>query len=285
MTISFVFILLEFFLFYVIPFLLIFDFPKKWLNNISVKISIPLLLIGTILIIFPFFSISINNREVYNNISIGLGTNIYGLVITILFIQRILDKHNIEKDIKEEKQKIIRFNSLTQISIADYITSFQDLTTPIGTTQNLNLNFSFEDIQYLYCSSLLITKLQKSKIMVFFENEKKLENDLLRMISEINFFYYPEIRDIIICFIKEIKENDVCDGIIANKKISAGNRTLGDLAVDMIKDNKNQDWITKFDNNLLRGNIIVPYVVLYKSLHKQISLIIEYQNLIKKVDK
>ncbi len=283
MIINLLFILLELIFFYVIPFLFIFDFPKKCFNTISVKISIPLFLIATLLIFFPFFPFSINNREVYNNISIGLGTNIYGLIITIMFIQRILDKHNLEKDIREEKEKIIRLNSLVQISITDYITSFQELTTPISKTQSLNLNFSFEDIQDLYYSSLLITKLQKSKIVVFYENEKKLENDLLRMLSEINFFHYPKIRDIIISFIKEIKMNDVCEGIIANKKITAGNKTLGDLAIEMIKDNKNQNWITKFDNNQLRGNIIVPYVVLYKSLHKQISLIIDYQNLIKQI--
>ena len=277
------FISLEFFLFFLIPFIFIFDFPKKCLNTISVKISIPLFLIGTVLIIFLFFPFNINKREVYNNISIGLGTNIYGLVITILFIQRMLDKHHLEKDVREEKEKIIRFNSLTQISITNYITSFQDLTTPIGKTQNLNLNFSFEDIQDLYYPSILITQLQKFKIMVFYENQKKLENDLLRMISEINFFHYPEIRDTILRFIKEIKENDVYEGIIANKNIAVGNKTLGDSAIDMIKNNKNQDWITKFDNNQLRGNIIVPYVVLYKSLHKQISLIIDYQNLIKNI--
>ena len=95
----------------------------SWLKTSAGKIAIILFIIATLLIsitFLAFFKQSSHFRDNFENILIGIGTNIVGIIITISFVQHIFDKQSEKKEKELEREKIIRFSQIMSFRIQKY---------------------------------------------------------------------------------------------------------------------------------------------------------------------
>ena len=107
----------------------------SWFKTSAGKITIVLFIIANSLIsitFLPFFKQSAHLRDNFENILIGIGTNILGIIVTISFVQHIFDKQS-EKNEKElEREKIIRFSQIMSFRLEKYFQVFAQITTPLS---------------------------------------------------------------------------------------------------------------------------------------------------------
>lgn len=245
------------------------------------SVIIILFAVGLILLLLSFLNIN----ETLKNIFIGLGTNIFGIVVTVLFVQRIIDKQDKINEKNEEKDKIIRFSRFMTIMIRRYTALFAQITIPISKfpkdkTPVLKTEFDFEDMKDLHKPCLLMSEGWKSAISTFYKQEKKLKDYMLRMLENIGFKYYPEIQKTLTDFIENSEAYDVSSAIINNET----DQRIIDTISNCFNDNQKEKWVEKFDSNDLHSNFMFNYVILYKLLKIEASLLIGYEREIEKIE-
>lgn len=150
-----------------------FLFPKigSWFKTCAGKLTVLLLIFCLILLgisFLPIFKTSSHLKDNFENIVIGIGTNIFGIIITVSFVQFILDKQNEKEERIAEKEKIIRFYQIMSFRIEKYFQVFAQITTPLSVFSQqqdkyINPDFKFEDMQDLYFPCLLIAPISSFK--------------------------------------------------------------------------------------------------------------------------
>lgn len=153
---------------------ILFSKISSWFKTSAGKLTVLLLFFCLVLLgisFLPIFKTSSHLRDNFENIIIGIGTNIFGIIITVSFVQFILDKQN-EKEARKA-EKIIRFYQIMSFRIEKYFQVFAQITTPLSVfsqqkEKQINLDFKFEDMKDLYFPCLLIAESQHSAISVFY---------------------------------------------------------------------------------------------------------------------
>lgn len=98
----------------------IISYLKKWISSAAGRISLILLFISIFLIVFACQSWDCLAEEMINNmrnILFGIATNLLGIIITVTFVQNVIDQQNLKKERKEETAKILRRHRIMQILI------------------------------------------------------------------------------------------------------------------------------------------------------------------------
>lgn len=263
---------------------------KKYLFN---KVRLILILIGIILIGVAFSPLGSFDEFTVNNVNsllISLGTNFIGIWITISFVQYFLDKQN-EKDEKhQEIATILRYNRVMNILLQRYFRYCFCVTTPIAARNKYvsftpNTEFVFSDMYDMYnTTAFAIDNIMEPAIVSFYKSEDKMYRYVHRMIENIPFKYNKNLAKILMN-ISEIRLTlDSKDAILGNMNSMPGERPLSETISEYIKSNAN-DWVKMFDMGQLQSNIMLPYVLLYKRLKKEIELFNEYQKCIEQLKK
>lgn len=268
---------------------------KFCIETASRKVTIILIAISLVffaIIIFLDYSnidfIFKLKNETLKNILIGLFTNLIGIIITISFVEYLFYKQNEKKEKENEIKTIKEYDIILSIFIEEYIKYYKCITTPSlerTKEKTLKVDFKFEDMCDLYEKSLYVdADLFKPAITLFYDAEEKVRNYMIREIENIEFKYHNKLKNIFIEFIKSSLNNDMRSIILGYINIKFGdNKAISDIQKD-IKDNSKHNWVDKFDKNELGSNLMLPYVILYKLLHKEIDLIFTYKNFIKNLD-
>ncbi len=263
----------------------------KWLNSVAGKVSIVVFVVAIILLIMAFSEWGNLDEIIANKINsflLGCATTLLGIIITISFVQHFIDKQNIKEERTDEILMIKRHDKIIKILIEEYIIYYYCITTPIQQrTEDVPLflkrDFSFKDMQDLYSPTLYLKDaLLKPAVELFYSAEEKLREQMMQMLTSIDFKYNSELEKILIEFIEISLESDVRESIIGNTKITAGKKKASDLAVEMIKD-ENKDWVEKFKKGTIGGNIIVPYVGLYIMLGREAEVIEKYRKYVSEI--
>ena len=263
----------------------------KWFKTAAGIVSSILIGISFFLL---FIAYLLNKEYLANtvNIIVCISTNLLGIIVTVSFVQFFFNKQDAKNCCLEEKNKIMRYHTVLQILIQRYCMFYSSVTTPISdrnvTHPQLTLlkDFKFEDMRDLYKSSAYITDgILTPSIELFYKAEEQLRNFIIMMCNNIDFKYYPNISKCFLSFISSSLSMDVRGTVLGNVNIFSENKRISECAVQMIKENTQEDWVTKFDSGKLTGNLIVPYIILYKLLNIEKKLIIDYLNQIKIITK
>lgn len=252
---------------------------KKYFN----MLTIGLFLMGSILIISaisPYGNLPRNIADFINNLLASFGVSIIILAITISFIQYYLDKQQliiIEKYEKEkEREYILNNHKILSILIYKYKILFANLIRDNTSSLNYNKSFIFKDLQYIYdLNGFVTTNLYSSKIEIFYKGEEILTKYLSRMLEGNEFKYNSNLNSILIELLTiSLDHNDIKDGILWNKiqKDSIKSLLISDI-----------DYVSKYKNRELQGNLAIPFVELYLFLNKQRELINSYLSEIEKI--
>ncbi len=262
-----------------------------WLKTSAGKITIFLLIFGCLLIgtsFLPVFKQSSHLRDNFENVLIGIGTNIFGIIVTISFVQHIFDKQS-EKNEKElEREKIIRFSQIMSFRIQKYFAVFSQITTPLSeyskeSEKKINPDFKFEDMKDLYFPCLLMSEEQKSAISVFYAEEKHIKEYMFRMIEKIDFNYFPNIQKLLLAFIKQSEAYDVSNAILKYEQMNDG--YMIKHISQQISTNPTDHWVELFESGNLPSNIINNFVLLYRLLQKEFFILTEYNKAIQELSK
>lgn len=263
-----------------------------WFKTSAGKITIALFIFGILLIgtsFLPFFDQSSHFLDNLENVLIGIGTNIFGIIVTISFVQHIFDKQNEAKEKELEREKIIRFSQIMSFRLEKYFCVFAQITTPLSEyskieNKNVNFNFKFEDMKDLHFPCLLMSELQESAISVFYSEEKKIKEYMFRMLENIEFKYYKNIQQLLLAFIKQSEASDVSNAILNIEKTQNSKRTIESIS-KQIESNNVDNWVERFESGKLPSNIINNYIILYRLLQKELFLLTEFNNTIQLLEK
>lgn len=268
---------------------------KNWLKSAAGVMSLILLPIAILLLYLAwsdYAPVIPDKAEAINNILIGIGTNIIGIVITISFVQYFIDCHNITISKNKEKDNILKCNLILSVYINRYLQYFNCITKKIDsrTTDDLlliNMCFKFKNLSNIYNPTYIITDYYyKSGIEYFFLAEKLLREYILHEIEYIKFEYYPNIRTLLQQFIKVSLDLDCSDVIIENRKMKAREKKYDDWIVENISE-YGDSFLHKFKEGDLHNhnNAMLPYIYLYFALKREISLLFGYCKELGKIDK
>ena len=257
------------------------------------KVRLVLILIGIVLIGVAFLPLGSFDEFTANNVNsllISLGTNFIGIWITISFVQYFLDKQN-EKDEKhQEIATILRYNRVMNILLQRYFGYCFCVTTPIAERNKYdsftpNPEFAFSDMCDMYKTvALTIDNLMDPVIVSFYKSENKIYRFVDRMIENIPFKYNMNLAEILMDISEIHLTLDSKEAVLGNINIMSDGRPLSETVSDYIKNNS-EDWVKIFDMGQLQSNIMLPYVLLYKRLKKEIELFNEYQKCIEQLKK
>ena len=263
---------------------------KKYFFN---KVRLILILIGIILIATAFSPLGSFDEFTANNVNsllISLGTNFIGIWITISFVQYFLDKQNEKDEKRQENATILRYNCVMSILLQRYFRYCFCVTTPISERNKNdsampNTGFSFSDMYDMYKPPAFTNdNLMKPVIVSFYKSENNLHRYVHRMIENIPFKYNKNLAEILMDITKIHLTLDSEDAILGNMNIMSDGKTLSETISEYIKSNSN-DWVKMFDMGELQSNIMLPYVLLYKRLKREIELFNEYQKCIEQLKK
>ena len=233
-----------------------------WFKTSAGKITIPILILCVIFISISFLPIFKN----YENVLIGIGTNLLGIIVTVSFVQHIFDKQSEEKEKELEKEKIIRFSQIMNIRLEKYFVVFAQITTPISeySKQNIRqiepkLDFKFEDMKDLHFPCLLMSeKLSESAISVFYSEETRIKEYMLRMLENIDFKHFSNIQDLLIEFVKLSESYDVSNAILGDgKAIDSNHNKISEFISNLISTNPKEHWVERFEKGELQSNMII----------------------------
>lgn len=270
----------------------LFSKINSWFKTSAGKLTVLLLFFCLVLLgisFLPIFKTSSHLRDNFENIIIGIGTNIFGIIITVSFVQFILDKQNEKEERIAEKEKIIRFYQIMSFRIEKYFQVFAQITTPLSVFSQqqdkyINPDFKFEDMQDLYFPCLLIVKSQHSAISVFYSEERRIKNYMLKMLENIDFKYYPHIQNLLIAFVKQSEANDVRQAILDYETKVVYGKPLSKIISSQIATNNVDDWVGQFESGKLESNIINNFVILYRLLQKEFFLLNELIKQVKEIE-
>ena len=268
---------------------------RIWRKSAAGKVSLCLIVASLVLIIwgkFPQGVLSEKELANRNSIIFGVATNLIGIVITISFVQYFLDQQRNKDMQNEEAKKILRQDRIMQILIDRYIAYYNQLTTPHDTiignsyfdSEQLNLSFDFPDLRGLYqCSLFLRDRPYTPVIVSFYEVELTLRDYCITILRDIDFRFFPEIREILLEFVRKSISLDVRNAVLAYIPRSIENQEVSEMIAKYIVDDTN-NWVGRYHSGELNSNIMIPFVMLYDMLKSEGELISKYREEIKTVN-
>ena len=270
----------------------------QWLASTAGKVSVILIVISIILLGFAWSTLGVSSFtehyvDVINSCLVGIATNLVGIVVTVSFVQYFIDKQDKEQEKREETNKILRYHRYMQALIRRYQMFYLSITTRLEKrSESVRLDcvfdsqFKLSDMADMYQPSLYVAEgFSDSSIELFYKAEHEMKEYLLRMLENIDFKYHPDLARLLLEFTVKSTDSDVSGQILERakmKKISSRDAAI-EIVEKMMVD-ETTDWVKEYRQGNLRGNVILPYVMLYDTIQDQARMIKEYIEYIKKLE-
>lgn len=263
---------------------------KTWIKSAAGKISLSLLGVSIVLLIVAYSSwgdLSEDAANNVNNILIGLGTNLLGIIVTVSFVQYFIDKQDKEEERKEEIAEIKRYDRFMSILILRYSQYVHCVITPINKRFTfdpliLKEDFQLEDMCDMYKQSLyLCSGCYVPSITLFYKAEEELRNYMIRIVENIQFKYNVELKEIIMSFVENSLASDVRSAVLGYMNVEASSGIATEEIEKFIKDSS-YNWVEMYHKNELDSNMMVPYVLLFELLKIEAKLLNQYKNYLEK---
>ncbi|SEB07492.1 hypothetical protein SAMN02910384_03330 [Pseudobutyrivibrio sp. ACV-2] len=272
----------------------------KWINTLAGRVAVHLLILSGGLIFIACSDIEKSwmikgQADNVNNILLGIATNLIGIIITVSFVQYAIDKHNEEEMKRQEKDKILRYNSYLEVLVRRYLILYISVFTRLENREKIDIekvfdyNPGFADLSDLYKTSLLINEgFLKPSIVLYYESEKNVKDFMLQMIENIDFKFYKSIGELLLSFVVKVDDLNMSGEILGNIEVyssvsSKKRKAMSEVISEYIRDEEKHNWIEKFKKGELNGNIMLPYVVFFYKVQDQVSMISKYKDLIDKL--
>jgi hypothetical protein len=156
----------------------------------------------------------------------GLVTEFVGIIVTVLFVQWLFDRKNIDNQKSDEKAKIVRSDKVVSLLVYRYTVLLHILThyenEPLKIEDaSLSNDFQIEDLAMLHkqCSLIGVGGF-RSTISVFFEIELELRNMFVSLLQNIDYKFNKQLSDAQTKFVEASLDFACRDEIMDNEKVS-----------------------------------------------------------------
>ena len=261
---------------------------KFWIKTEAGTISTVLFIVSIILIVTACLLGAVfegNSAANINNILLGAATNLWGIIVTVSFVQYFIDKQDEKREKAEEVALIKRYHRVMSVLIKRYLMYRYCVITPIDQRQKgnpyvISCDFSLLDMKDLYQPSTYICEgLGEPSIFLFYKAEKNLRKYMIDMIENINFKYNEELYQIILSFIENSINWNMRGAILGNVDMcGTGENSYSSIVEGLM--NTEENWIERWEEGTLTGNIMFPYVTLYKLIKTEMELLLQYDKYI-----
>lgn len=198
-----------------------------------------------------------------------------GIILIGLFLNAISHKQvelasNAEKEkinnevLSNEKKKLIRYYKLLNLTEKKLILYAYQVSTPMGKRkiENMDLNFTFNDLKDLYVFSCLLTDdATKPVVHYYYLYLDEYISVLTKILLDVDINKFPHIETLIVNFLEINKSLDWRHSILSESlnKIDKNGKTLRQHLSQMIEKQKGEP-------EMLTSNAINQYIALYQSL-------------------
>lgn len=190
-----------------------------------------------------------------------------------------LDKQNSEAEERKKADaalsKLKTYQQVLHPVLERYLLGVIMMVTPFRERINKKVDafqydfkFRFSDMSDLYLQTLLMNSdFYEPAVNAHFRNQDIAFNELRSFVTSVDLSYWPELEELIYCFIRKHHEFQFQDVIINN-----GRRPWGE-------DGKMRDEISKLikmtdgEPKFSPGDMIAPYVLLYYHVKENINII------------
>lgn len=271
---------------------------RQWFGSAAGKISATLIVVSILFLCLAWSALGMaffteHNVDIINSFLVGVATNFLGIVVTVSFVQYFIDKQDKEQEKREESNKILRYHRYMQALIRRYQMFYLSVTTRLENRNEMvslecvfDRQFKLSDMADLYKPSLYLAEgFSDSSIELFYKAEHEMKEYMLRMLENIDFKYYPDLARLLLDFTVKSTDSDVSGQILERAKMKRF--TSRDTAIEIVEkmmEDQSTDWVEEYRQGRLRGNVILPYVILYDTIQDQARLIKEYIGCIKKME-
>ena len=269
---------------------------RKWSKSTAGKVSIIMFVISVILLLISGSTIesdlmSERSANFVNNILIGISTNLIGIIVTVSFVQFFLDKQDEKEKRIDEIKTIKRYDRYMQTLLRRYFRFYIIVTTRLEDRNAaykidyFKHEFKFSDIADMYQSTPYLSEgIFETSIELFYRAEENIRNYMLKMLENIDFKYNEELESILQDFITKSVDFDMRGQILgAPNTVTEKNQKLSEFVSQNISD-ESIDWIGQFQNNELKGNIMLPYILFFYNIQEQRDILKKYFDYLKKID-
>lgn len=224
-------------------------------------------------------------KEICYDLSVG----VFSAMILVWFIDEIGNKIEEKKSIEKEKAIIIRFDKVLQRYIEQYTLNFYCVVTPLLERKFENVtmpeNFTLKDMRDLYEPSLLRNeKFSTGSVESFLRIEHELRKELISLSEKYDFEFYPVFSDIFLKYIQISLAYDrqtvILDAI--NKPFDE-KRMMTDFIRELLENHADEYYQKMLQGENIGSNAVDPYILLYRMMKLERSLILQYQDEIRKL--
>ena len=259
----------------------------KYIKSAAGKTAV-ILFLAIIIILSQISPSKYETRELF----LSFVPTLFGIIVTVCFVQYLFDKQKSKEEKHEERRKIIRYYKVVSIVrdyyVIHYNSLFQQISDDYTNGVHIKKDTNFCEMIHLYEGNFFLNEqIQRPRIEIFYEKEEALIDSLVRMSENVEFKYYKELGETIIDIIKCSKSYDVKGIILSNHstmlKDNSGDHRLSEYVIQQIKDSK-RDYCSEYLTGKLKSSILIPYVMLYFLLKEEARLLENLQLQIKELE-
>lgn len=251
-------------------------------------IIIPVLVIIEILI-FIFNTLCLETE--ISDYTTGIFTEIIGMLITIIFVEKLLNSSEEKESIKEEKDKIIRMNNVLQMLIERYKILFYSVATPMEKRNyeeaiQMPEEFKMSDMKDLFDNPLDIRYgITESSVVNFLQIEEKIRDYIIETLRTIDFKYNRKLQELLMNFVKISIYYDSRKAIFEANKTSAGEKYITDWVSEGLKEQGDKFYEEVTGGSCKNANLLHPYYNLYIMMNNERNIINKYNDIINEMIK
>ena len=286
---------------------------KIFPQNPTVQAFLSLLIILVTLLVLMVILADDLTDDVIEEIIGGSATEIIGAIITLIVVNVLFNRYNIEQEKKKEREAIIRADRVIDFLLDRYSLYLYLITHDVMTDYmfgdyddkknsakySLKHEIKPSDLQHMNQTNPLyvdpIISMKKRSIVYFFDNEKELRNMIFSILQTINFNFYKPIADAMLSYVEASTQNDLKECILdhykphyktdKNGKITQQKPLIDDV-IEWLKEGGLEKYISGLsENRNTVSGLHHPYYLLYEMIMKEKNALISYKDEVKKLTK
>lgn len=259
---------------------------KKTRKELSLAVKVSGVLLVCIAVI-----ITIKECFAFPNLSdylSGTATETIGIIITILFVQRLFDRKNEQDAIAAEAKALLRSNTVMSLYLSQYKDFFFCVTTPIEKRSviphNMPVEFTLKDMRQLHQSCGMVKYgILKPSVDGFLEIELIIRDYIVSILKEINFDYHHEIEKILLEYIDVSLRYESRSALMLEKTTTLGGKPAVDSVPKMLEDHADKFYQELLSGKHMIANAMHPYAFLYMLMNQERDILLRYSEEIQKI--
>lgn len=257
------------------------------MKKLGVNSTIILVLVIMEILIF-IFNVCCLETEI-SDYTTGIFTEIIGMLITIIFIDKLLNSSKEKESINEEKSKIIRMNNVLQLLIERYKILFYSVATPIEKQNYEEITqmpeeFKMSDMKDLFKNPLDIRYgIAESSVVNFLQVEEKIRDYIIETLRTIDFKYNKKLQEILMNFVKESIYYDSRKVIFEANNTRAGEKCIADWVSEVLQERGDKFYEDMIKGKCKNANLLHPYCYLYIMMNNERNIINKYNDVVNEI--